>query len=164
MAEGGRPNAWDNWGGGGGRQQGQRRANDRGSGSNELRGNWRPSHDPRHRELPAFATRIGDPGDPTVLVRDNRDGRLISPFQHEHLFTVEINAEAGINRITEPNQVLQPHAGVYLSVYYVVTTNTHKLNLSRASTFLKAFPVVTGTLSPTGSWLILRSSLSTGRR
>jgi hypothetical protein len=79
--------------------------------------------------MPAWALRIGDPGDPTILVRDERDGRLISPFQHEHPFMVETNAEAGINRITEQNQVLQPNAGVYLLIYYVVTTNTHKLNL-----------------------------------
>ena len=43
---------------------------------------------------------------------------------------VETNAEAGINRLTEPNQILQPNQGVYLLIYYVVTTNTHKLNLA----------------------------------
>ena len=55
---------------------------------------WMRAHDPRHLALPKFATRIGDPGDPIVLVRDERDGRLISPFQHEHPFVVETNAEA----------------------------------------------------------------------
>ena len=90
---------------------------------------WMPAHDPRHRALPRFAVRIGDPGDPTALLRDARDGRLISPFQHEHPFAVETNAEAGVNRITEPNQVLQPNAGTYFLLYHVVTTNTHKLNL-----------------------------------
>ena len=42
---------------------------------------------------------------------------------------METNAEAGVNRITEPNQVLQPNAGTYFLLYYVVTTNTRKLNM-----------------------------------
>ena len=42
---------------------------------------------------------------------------------------VETNAEAGVNGITEPNQILQPNAGTYFLLYHVVTTNTHQLNL-----------------------------------
>ena len=93
---------------------------------------WRPQHDPHNRELPHFARRIGDPGDPTVLVRDERDRRIISPFQHEHPFVIEINSNAGINRITEPGQVLTPNQGVYLTFYTVITTNTHKMTIACA--------------------------------
>ena len=46
---------------------------------------------------------------------------------------IEVNSNAGINRVTEPNQVLSPNAGVYLTFYAVFTTNTHKVNV--AATF-----------------------------
>ena len=92
--------------------------------------NWMPGHDPRHRALPSFLTRLGDPGDPTMFTLDRRDGRIVSPFQQEFPFAIEVNAEAGVNRITEHQQALSPNAGVYLQVYYVITTNTHKLNMA----------------------------------
>ena len=82
--------------------------------------------------MPRFLQRIGATGDPTVMCLDTRDGRIVSPFQHEHPFVIEVNAEAGINRLTEHNQTLAPNAGVYLTLYYVVTTNTHKLNMAIA--------------------------------
>ena len=79
--------------------------------------------------MPRFLQRIGATGDPTVMCLDTRDGRIVSPFQHEHPFVIEVNAEAGINRLTEHNQTLAPNAGVYFTLYHVVTTNTHKLNM-----------------------------------
>ena len=51
---------------------------------------------------------------------DVRDGRLVSPFQHEHPFVIETNAEAGINRLAKHNQALSPSVGVYFMLYYVV--------------------------------------------
>ena len=79
--------------------------------------------------MPRFLQRIGATGDPTVMCLDTRDGRIVSPFQHEHPFVIEVNAEAGINRLTEHNETLAPNAGVYFTLYNVVTTNTHKLNM-----------------------------------
>ena len=62
-------------------------------------------------------------GETTVLVKDARDSRLVSSFQQEFPCVIEVNAENGINRLTEPNQVMEPSAGVYFLRYYVVTTN-----------------------------------------
>ena len=97
------------------------------------------------------------------MLRHERDGRLISPFQHERPFVVKTNAEAGVNRITEQNQVLQPNARVYLLIYYVVTTNTRKLNLVvSGSTSQKASSADIGTRALLGCSATMRSSRSTG--
>ena len=79
--------------------------------------------------VPSFVERIGAKGETIVLVKDTWDKRLVSPFQQEVLFVIEVNADRGINRLTEPNQVMMPSAGVYFILYYVVTANTHKLNM-----------------------------------
>ena len=60
-------------------------------------------------------------------MEDIRDSRLVSPFQNEVLFVIVVNVDNGINRLTEPNQVMTPSAGVYFIFYYLLTTNTHKL-------------------------------------
>ena len=54
---------------------------------------------------------------------------MAGSLAHEHAFAVETNAEAGVNRITGPNQILQPNAGTYFLLYHVVTTNAQKHNL-----------------------------------
>ena len=129
QAQQGPANEWGNWAARGNDRGGWGQQRQKGGGKGRPAHAYAPAHDPRSREMPRFLQRIGATGDPTVMCLDTRDGRIVSPFQHEHPFVIEVNAEAGINRLTEHNQTLAPNAGVYFTLYNVVTTNTHKLNM-----------------------------------
>ena len=91
---------------------------------------WRPAHDHRYRVLPVYTHRMGDPSGRSIIAFDNRGNRFTSPSQHEHPSVIQTNGEAGINRATEPNQVPSSNTGVYLTLYLVVMTNTHKLTVA----------------------------------
>ena len=61
--------------------------------------------------------RIGADGETTVVAKDTLDNRLVSPFRHEVPCVIEVNADNGINRLTDLNEIMAPSALVYFIIY-----------------------------------------------
>ena len=63
------------------------------------------------------------------MLVDNRDGRVVSPFQGWFPVECSDNAASSVNIITERNQVISPQQGYYMMLFAVVTLQTFKLTL-----------------------------------
>ena len=57
------------------------------------------------------------PEDTSVIVVDNRDERMISPFQNWLVSEIMTNSASSINVITERDQVMPPSSGFHLSLF-----------------------------------------------
>eukprot|EP00435_Cladocopium_sp_Y103_P002024 s1300_g1.t1 len=96
-------------GGGGGGQQwyGQR------SGPNM-------AHNPYVVQMPHFMEPIAEgpeDSDRSIIVIDNRDDRMVSPFQTWLVSEIMANAASSINVLTERDQVMPPSSGFHLSLF-----------------------------------------------
>ena len=64
------------------------------------------------------------------MVLDNRDSKLVSPFQGWAVTEIMDNAAGTINIVTERDQVLAPASGYFLSLYSVYTLQQWKFMIN----------------------------------
>ena len=57
------------------------------------------------------------PEDTSVIVVDNRDERMISPFQNWLVSEIMTNSASSINVSTECEEVMPPSSGFHLSLF-----------------------------------------------
>lgn len=98
-----------------GRENQAQRDWNRGGGWQD-RGGHNP-HDvrmPRHQE--PISVNDDHPEDTSGMVVDNRDERMISPFQSWLVSEIMMNSASSINKLTERDQVMPPSSGFHLSL------------------------------------------------
>ena len=134
------PGPWDGWDArstGGGSQHASR---GRASGSSPW-STWRDrsnthhnarnaAHNPQNSALPRYIERVNascDDGDRSITVIDNRDMKIISPFQGWTVTEIVDNAAGTINIITERDQVMSPTSGYFFALHAVYTLQQWKL-------------------------------------
>ena len=78
-------------------------------------------HNPYEVRMPRYQEPISvnddHPEDTSVIVVDNRDERMISPFQNWLVSEIMTNSASSINVITERDQVMPPSSGFHLSLF-----------------------------------------------
>ena len=78
------------------------------------------AHNPFAVQRPEFVQQVvveeTDPARSSLLVVDNRDERIISPFQN-WLVEIICNAASSINVLTEWDQVMPPNSGYHCSLF-----------------------------------------------
>ena len=108
----------------------------RGNGSNQRGGGgWQGSnrgwnqwsqggqssaHNPYVIQMPKFLEPLqetDDGEDQSILVIDNRDDRMVSPFQTWLVSEIMSNAASSINVLTERDQVMPPSSGYHLALF-----------------------------------------------
>ena len=84
------------------------------------------------------------PADSSSMVLDNRDRRLVSPFQNWLLEEIMTNSASSINVLTERDQVMPPSSGFHLSFFGNYTLDGIKV--------VFCFALATSTGGPCGAW------------
>ena len=77
-------------------------------------------HNPYEIRMPrflGFVAQTDDPEDSSIIVVDNRDERLVSPFQTWLVSEIMANAASSINVLTERDQVMPPSGGFHLALF-----------------------------------------------
>ena len=102
-------------------------------------------HNPNNFEVPYWASRL-DPDDGvrggvrTSLMKDTRDDRVVSPFQGWFPCEIVMNANSGVNVVTEARQVIQPRDGYFLNLFTVHVMEHMKVTLVLSMDCSQAFP------------------------
>ncbi len=110
---------WGNW------QNDHRQPANKGHGKG--RAGWAAGHDPQNFQVPGFLRKLSSDNNVSVMLRDTRDNRIISPFQGFFALEIADNANSSINVLTERHLVQQATAGFYFNVFANVTLNVWKL-------------------------------------
>ena len=87
-------------------------------------GGWQDRHNPHNPydvRMPRYQEPISvnddRPEDTSVIVVDNRDERMIRPFQNWLVSEIMMNSSSSINVFTERDQVMPPSSGFHLSLF-----------------------------------------------
>ena len=105
--------AWNDWGRGRGR-----------AGP----ANWAAAHDPANATVPHWLNRVGDRDeDGSILMIDNRDGRVVSPFQGFTPLEISENANSQINVLVERQNIMRANSGFFFTFFSVQTLRVFKL-------------------------------------
>ena len=78
------------------------------------------AHNPYVVQMPRFMEPIAEgpePEDQSMIVIDNRDDRMVSPFQTWLVSEIMANAASSINVLTERDQVMPPNSGFHLALF-----------------------------------------------
>lgn len=78
------------------------------------------AHNPYEVRLPRFLTHIAeteDPEDNSIIMIDDRDDRMVSPFQTWLVSEIMANAASSINVLTERDQVMPPSSGFHVALF-----------------------------------------------
>ena len=87
-----------------------------------------PVHNALNFQLPTYLRQIGSGrGERSVLVVDSRDQRMQSPYQGWLLDEILVNAQAGVNILTDRQLVRSPSSGYHMNICYVRTLDGQKL-------------------------------------
>ena len=70
------------------------------------------------------------PEDTSIVVVDNRDDRMVSPFQAWLVSEIMSNAASSINVLTERDQVMPPSSGFSVALFANYTLNGIKVVLA----------------------------------
>ena len=102
------------------------------SGRRGGQGGWSPgasynssganqAHNPFELKLPRFLDWLcanpGDPTDNSIVMVDDRDAGIVSPFQSWLVKEIMANPASSINVLTERDQVMPPSSGLHLSLF-----------------------------------------------
>ena len=100
------------------------------------------AHDPRNFEVPRFGSRlaVGQAGLSSCLLKDNRDERLLSPYQGWFPMEIFENSTAGTNVQSERSNMLVPNKGYYLNLFTIVTLGVHKFTIMITMDAPQGFP------------------------
>ena len=95
----------------------------------------RLAHNPLNTALPDHLSQIGaGEGERSILVLDDRDRRVQSPFQGWLLDEVLTNALAGINVRSDRHAVRSPSTGYHLNLFMVRTLDSVKVTVCGSMT------------------------------
>ena len=85
-------------------------------------------HNALSSTLPPYLRQVGSGQDErSVLVVDSRDQRISSPFQGWLLDEILINAQAGVNVLSDARLIRSPSTGYHMSLFYMRTLEGKKL-------------------------------------
>ena len=91
--------------------------------------------------LPPYLSQVGSgSGERSVLVVDTRDQRISSPFQGWLLDEILINAQAGVNVLSDARQVRSPSTGYHMNLFYMRTLEGKKLIIIGSMTSYGSVP------------------------
>ena len=83
---------------------------------------------PTNFQLPPFVQQLGSgEGERSVLIVDNRDQRIQSPYQGWLLDEILLNAQSGINVLVDSKLVRSPNLGYHMNLFYVRALDGYKL-------------------------------------
>ena len=102
------------------RDRGDRGHDRRDGGWSYGQGGGGAPHNPYEIRMPrflGFVAQTDDPEDSSIIVVDNRDERLVSPFQTWLVSEIMANAASSINVLTERDQVMPPSGGFHLALF-----------------------------------------------
>ena len=81
-------------------------------------------------QLPPFIQQLGaQENERSVLVVDSRDKRIQSPFQGWLLDEILLNAQCGINILSDGKLIRSPNSGYHMNMFYVRTLDGFKVIL-----------------------------------
>ena len=85
-------------------------------------------HNALNSSLPPYLRQVGSgENERSILVVDSRDQRLASPFQGWLVDEILLNAQAGINILSDAKLVRSPSTGYHLNIFYMRTLDGKKL-------------------------------------
>ena len=85
-------------------------------------------HNALNSSLPPYLRQVGSgENERSILVVDSRDQRLASPFQGWLVDEILLNAQAGINILSDAKLVRSPSTGYHLNLFYMRTLDGKKL-------------------------------------
>ena len=92
------------------------------------------AHNPYEVKMPRFLVPIYEgmkfPEDTSIVVVDNRDDRMVSPFQAWLVSEIMSNAASSINVLTERDQVMPPNSGFSVALFANYTLDGIKVVLA----------------------------------
>lgn len=87
---------------------------------------------PQNYQLPPFIKQLGSGNEErSVLILDARDQRIQSPYQGWLLDEILLNAQSGINILSDRQLVRSPATGYHMNLFYVGAIDGYKLNCGR---------------------------------
>jgi len=93
------------------------------------------AQNPQNFQLPPFVQQLGSgPEERSVLIVDNRDQRIQSPFQGWLLDEILLNAQSGINILSDRQLVRSPNQGYHMNLFYMRALDGYKLILAGSMT------------------------------
>eukprot|EP00435_Cladocopium_sp_Y103_P030717 s2614_g7.t1 len=76
----------------------------------------------------------------SVLIIDSRDKRIQSPFQNWLLDEILLNAQSGVNILSDRQLIRSPNSGYHMNLFYVRTIDGYKLILIGSMTSYGTVP------------------------
>eukprot|EP00435_Cladocopium_sp_Y103_P022786 s1365_g5.t1 len=106
---------------------------------------WGPmavgAQNPQNFQLPPFVQQLGSgPEERSVLIVDNRDQRIQSPFQGWLLDEILLNAQSGINILSDRQLVRSPNQGYHMNLFYMKALDGYKLIVAGSMTSYGSVP------------------------
>ena len=99
------------------------------------------AHNACNAQLPGHIRQVGSQeGERSVLVLDNRDHRLQSPFQGWLLDEILTNANARINVVSDASQVRTPTTGYHCNMFMIKALDNFKLVVAATMTSYGSVP------------------------
>ena len=96
---------------------------------------------PQNFQLPPFVQQLGSAqGERSVLIVDNRDKRITSPFQGWLLDEILLNAQSGVNILSDRLQLRSPNTGYHMNLFYVRAMDGYKLIIVGSMTSYGSVP------------------------
>ena len=110
-------------------------------GQRQIRWGQMPGQNAQNFQLPHFIQQIGAGKDEqSVLVMDSRDRRIQSPFQGWLVDEILLNAQSGVNILSDRQLVRSPNTGYHMNLFYVRTLNGFKVILVGSMTSYGTVP------------------------
>ena len=92
-------------------------------------------------QLPNFIQQVGSgENERSVLVIDNRDKRIQSPFQGWLLDEILLNAQSGVNILADRQLARSPDSGYHMNLFYMRTINGYKFIMIGSMTSYEDVP------------------------
>ena len=114
----------------------------RGGGGRFPRAN--AAHDPYEVRLPIYLSSVAvcdeDATRSSIIMSDDRDNRMVSPFQAWLVKEIMTNSASSINVLTERDQVMPPNTGFHMSLFANYTLDGIKVTLAIAIDSITGVP------------------------
>ena len=89
-----------------------------------------PATNAQNWQLPPFVQQLGAKEDErSVLIIDSRDKRIQSPYQGWLLDEILLNAQSGVNILSDRQLIRSPNSGYHMNLFYVRTIDGYKFIL-----------------------------------
>ena len=99
------------------------------------------AQNPQNFQLPPFVQQLGSgPEERSVLIVDNGDQRIQSPFQGWLLDEILVNAQSGINILSDRQLVRSPNQGYHMNLFYMRALDGYKLIVAGSMTSYGSVP------------------------